>query len=171
MDKKLERSNKDKILRKVANKLKPFGFKRTKPTFFVKENGPMVEFIHIHKYTFGPTFRVHICLREINDPRDFIALLGITSEQYSRPNSPNNKKYNFSYHKTDESIDRCVQNIESFVSDVAVPWFMKWQNLELLSNSNESPLPYEDRVALKEYISGNGNVDFIEQTRELLKIT
>ena len=171
MDKKIERSNKDKVLRRLGKSLKVLGFIRSKPTFFVRVNGHVVEFIHIHKYTFGPTFRVHVCLRVINDPRDFIALLGISSDQYGRLNSPNEKKYNFSYHKTEESLQRCVENINQFVEEVAEPWFKKWEDYDALLNGDDSPLQEDERVALRASINGQANPEREELTRALLKMS
>ena len=45
MDKKIEKSNKDKILRRVAKELKEFDFSRAKTAFFVREIGPIIEFV------------------------------------------------------------------------------------------------------------------------------
>jgi len=170
MDKKIERSNKDKILRRLAKQLKDNDFKRTKPTFYVREIGNLIEFIHIHKYSFSPSFRVHICVRVLNDPRDFIALLGIDSAAYGKPDSPSGKKYNFSYHVADETIDRCVNNIYEFINEVAEPWYAKWHDNSALIHSVESPLPTEDKGALKSAIEGIINEENVANSRFLLKI-
>jgi hypothetical protein len=123
MDKKIEKSNKDKILRRVAKELKEFDFSRAKTTFFVREIGPIIEFLHFHKYSYAPDFRIHTCIRVLNDQRDWIALQGFDSHPYQCLDSPNGKKYIFNFYKTNESIDRSVEYIVEFVSEVSNPWF------------------------------------------------
>jgi len=168
MDKKAEKSNKDKVLRRLANILKKHDFIRTKPSFFVRERGPLIEFIHIHKFSFGPSFRLHVCLRVINDPRDWVALLGFDSDLYCRPNSPNGKKYNFSYHVKNETIERCVVNIHEFINEVAEPWYEKWRNPVTHFSDPGSPFGPEDIEALKLAISGGEIEDNSKQSRILL---
>lgn len=53
MDPKIERSSKEKILRRLAKLLAPKGFERTKPTFYTRVRLPVIEFVHVHKFTFA----------------------------------------------------------------------------------------------------------------------
>ncbi len=170
MDKKIEQSNKNKILRMVAKELKNNGFTRTKTTYFVRHRDSIAEFLHFHKYSFAPAFRIHTCIRVLNDPRDWIALQGFHSQPFECPDSPNGKKYNFRFHKSDESIDRCVQNVVEFVEEVSEPWFKKWSDPTRLLENSDSPLGEEEKTALKDSFNENTNKHYIETSRKLLKL-
>ena len=170
MDKTKERANKDKILRRLAQSLKPLGFHRTKPTYYCRVAGPIVEFVHIHKYSFGPSFRAHACLRVMNDPRDFIALLGITSDDFGQAGNPEQKQYVFSYTESDDALETCVDNMRRFVVDAAEPWFASWRDLDLLLTHRDSPLPDEERLALRAALNKEMNPEFERQTQALLKL-
>jgi len=47
MDRKVERSGRDKVLRGLANRLRSSTYERTKPTFFVRPTTLAIEFIHV----------------------------------------------------------------------------------------------------------------------------
>ena len=170
MDKKTERSNKDKILRRLAKEFQEYGFARSKATYFVRKKKHIVEFFHFHKFTFAPEFRIHTCIRVLNDPRDWIALLGFHSDPYGRPNSPNGKKYNFRYHQKDETFDRCITNIVEYTKEVSLPWFQKWDNPKALIQSSDSPLGNDEKKALQEDLNGISEQEHIEKSLKLLKI-
>ncbi len=162
MDKKLERSNADKVLRRFAVGIKPLGFVRTKPTFFVRESGPVIEFLHIHKFTFGPCFRMHVCLRVLNEPNDFIALAGPTERELS-------EEARFEYSDDQDSVDDCSRAMSDFVAEYADSWFSMWKNPEKLLG-HESPL-YEDlKTALSAALNGKSDVKNVAISKSLLKI-
>jgi hypothetical protein len=81
MDRRLESSNRDKVLRRVARQLRQAEFVRTKPTFFTWVGDHVIEFVHLHKFTKGPSFRVHLGIRVINDSFDACALNGPTGPE------------------------------------------------------------------------------------------
>ena len=149
MDKKLEKSGHQKILRRLSKRLKQIGFERYKSTFFVRPKDKFTQFIHIHKFTFSADFRVHLGIRVLNDEKEYFHLNGIESSQYQFKNSPSGKKYNFRYHKTDETIERCVENIFQFCVEVGEKWFERWSDYEKLINSEDSPLNDEEKSLLK----------------------
>lgn len=59
MDKKIETANAEKVKKKLTQLLKPYEFIRSKPTFYTRTLTDRIEFVHLHKFTFGPIFRVH----------------------------------------------------------------------------------------------------------------
>lgn len=162
MDKKLERSNAGKVLRRFATAIKPLGFLRTKPTFFVRESGPIIEFLHIHKYTFGPCFRMHVCLRVLNEPKDFVALAGPTERELSN-------EARFEYTDDPQSVECCAEAMSDFVSEYADSWFRKWTDREQLLGA-ESPLYDDQKAALSAALSGETDFKNVEISRSLLKI-
>ena len=160
--KKLEQSNGQKVLRRLANKIKELGFSRTKPTFYTREREHVVEFIHVHKFSFGPYFRVHVCIRVKNDSRDFIALLGpIDKELLSG--------VKFEFDETTDSIDLCASKMAQFVKEEAEGWYAKWIDHSALLEES-SPLGETEKDSLKEAIEGNVDLDRVNLSMELLKI-
>ncbi|WP_444898463.1 hypothetical protein ACJJIX_15950 [Microbulbifer sp. VAAC004] len=162
MEKKLERSNADKILRRFAKEIKKLGFSRTKPTFFVRESGLIVEFVHIHKYTFGPCFRMHVCIRVLNESLDFIALAGPTERELS-------EGVRFDFGEEIDSVERCAKIMSDFVVHYAEPWFLKWSDRTLLLEHN-SPLNDTQKIALEAALKGKSNSKNVETSKTLLKI-
>jgi hypothetical protein len=162
MDKKLERSNTDKVLRRFAKHIRGYGFKRTKPTFFVREAGPVVEFIHLHKYTFGPCFRMHICFRVLNESKDFVALSGPTEREFLQDVS-------FDFAKNIESVDCCAKDLSDFVANYVEPWFKHWSDRSLLLKDS-SPLYDDQKVALEAALNDKPNSSNLERSKSLFKI-
>jgi hypothetical protein len=162
MDKKLERSNADKVLRRFANHIKKYGFNRTKPTFFVREAGPVVEFIHIHKYTFGPCFRMHICFRVLNESKDFVALAGPTERELLQG-------VRFDFGKAIESVESCAKDMSDFMANYVEPWFNKWSDRSLLLEDS-SPLYDDQKLALEAALNDSSNSSNVELSKSLLKV-
>lgn len=135
MDKKIEKSNADKIKRKLAQLLKPYGFTRTKATFYTRVLNDRIEFVHLHKFTFGPRFRAHIGIRFLCDEFEAVALNGPDSDIYRY-----NNIYTLEYSEDEESLDPCAAEILAFVIEAGFPWFKKWRDKNLLLNSESSPL-------------------------------
>jgi len=140
MDKALERSHKDKVYRRLATLLRDQGYARTKPTFFTRPRGLLVEFVHLHKYTFAPEFRVHLGIRVTNDAFDAVALNGPDSHPYVCKGSPGGRIFDFSFHVAPETIERCAAEIADYVRTVGEPWFLVWRDDALLLDRADSPL-------------------------------
>lgn len=170
MDKKLERSNKEKIMRQLAKHLASAGYRRSKPSFFTRPSLPIIEFVHIHKFTFVPSFRIHMGVRVVHDPFSAIALNGPTSDAYRGQHSPAGVHYNFRYHDDQDSVDRCARNLAEFVFAVAEPWFQSCRNRGVLASSTESPLSAEARTALARALAGECEAHYVAKTQELLNV-
>jgi hypothetical protein len=162
MDKKVEKSNCGKVLRRFTNHIKTLEFTRVKPTFWVREKEHFVQFIHIHKYTFGPYFRIHTCVRPFNASFKAIALTGPTEKELVPDVS-------FEYAESEESIEQCSIKMASFVLRYSEPWFKKWHSAESLL-SESSPLDKEQKMQLKQALEGNVNSEWVNLTKALLKI-
>ena len=118
----------------------PHGFFRTKPSFYTRIYEERIEFIHLHKLRSGPFYRVHTGIRFLLDDLDFIALNGIQANGYKNEYSIH---YNFRYHKDEDSINRCANQILLFVENEAIPWFDLWRNEDALYTRQDSPLREE----------------------------
>ena len=170
MDSKVERANKEKVLRRTAKLLLSAGFIRTKPTFFTRVTSLVIEFVHIHKFSFDSSFRVQLGLRVISDPFEAVALNGLNSDAYRGPDSSTGKRYNFRFHESDDTLDRCATNIAQFIRDVGEPWFSSCRDLSKLTSSQTSPLHMEAKAALAQALVGEVNTQHAAKTRELLNI-
>jgi hypothetical protein len=144
MDKRLERSNKGKVLRRVAPLLAELGFRRTKPTFFTRLSSLVIEFVHVHKYSSGPEFRVHLGLSATNDTFEAAALNGPDSHPYVCEG-----RFELSFDESDEGVGRCAGEIARFVREVAEPWFIDWRDIGRLLNEDNSPLGTDEREYLR----------------------
>jgi len=170
MDKKIEASNRDKVYRRVAKLLKPLGYVRTKTTFFTQASDHFVRFVHLHKFTFAPAFRVHLGIRVLNDEFVAPALNGPDSDPYACPNSPNGKKYHFDFHKSDDSVEKCAQNIAQWCAEVRMPWFDRFSSIDSLLNADDSPLDDTLRMRLRDSLAGRCESTTVERSLSLLGV-
>ncbi|VEL97381.1 hypothetical protein ALT761_02385 [Alteromonas sp. 76-1] len=162
MDKKLERSNADKALRRLTNQIKPLGFVRTKPTFWVREREHLVQFIHIHKYTFGPLFRIHTCVRPLNSNLEFVALFGPIEQEL-------NAAAKFEYTEETSSVESCASAMSQFISTFSEEWYSTLGTTTALLSS-ESVLDAQEKMSLRQSLDGKAKTSNNERTRLLLKI-
>ncbi|MEI8665498.1 hypothetical protein P4S81_12480 [Pseudoalteromonas sp. B28] len=160
--KKIEQANAQKVLRRFTKHIKSLGYIRTKPTFWVREQTNIVQFIHIHKYTFGPCFRIHTCLRPHNSSLEFIALTGPTEKELS-------SNVSFEYTNKTDSIDQCAIKMSSFVQRQSEEWYEKWSRPSSLIGAL-SPLNEKDQSGFKQSLEGNSNSKWVRRTKDLLKI-
>lgn len=165
MDKAIERSSKEKILRRLGVLLRELGFQRTKPTFFTRPRGLVVEFVHLHKYRSGPDFRVHLGLRVTNDTFPAASLNGPDSHGFV---GRSGRRYDFTFDAAPEIVERCATEIHSYVRDVAEPWFPFWRDTARLIESPDSPLQANEKECLRNAIESGASPERIELTRRLL---
>lgn len=160
--KKIEQNNAQKVLRRFTNHVKSLDFKRTKPTFWIREKNNIVHFIHIHKYGYGPSFSIHTCLRPYNSSLEFIALLGPTENELSGDVS-------FEYTDTADSIEQCAIKMASFVQRKSEAWYKQFSDPKSIIGAS-SPLDEQNKREFKQALEGNANPDWIKRTKEMLKI-
>lgn len=160
-NKALERSNAGKVLRGFARQLKTRGYVR-KSTFFARERGHVIQFLHVHKFSFGPCFRVHACIRVLNDSRSHPVLNGISSDDHAH------YRMSIEFQNDEQSLNTCAEEMLSYVTQVVEPWFNQQTYSALLGAS--SPLYPEEREALKAALSGESNEANIALSRSLLGV-
>jgi len=161
-DKKIVRANAGKIMRLFARDLKQLGYSR-KGTFFSRETGAIAQFLHVHKFSFGPCYRIHACVRILNDSRPFLGLIGIASDDYDEFRST------IDFDESPESIEHCRHIMARFVCEVAEPWF-KQQTAEALIETSSILLP-GDRAALKLALSGDVDDQNVQRSKSLLGLS
>src|SRR5437879_7962139 len=102
MDSKRKRALGEKVRRLVAVQLQALGFERTKTSFWTRSAGPVIEFIHLHLFSYAPKFRVHTGIRVLESSFDAIGLNGLTS-------SPDSLLPEF--RETEEQLAECAAGI------------------------------------------------------------
>jgi hypothetical protein len=167
MEKRLERSCHDKILRLVARLLAPLGFRHAKSTFFIRRQQWVIEFIHLHKYRFGPLFRVHLGIRVLNDVFPAPALNGPDSHAYCCTESPNDSQYRLDFGPDQGSIERCSAEIHRWCTDVGSPWFFQFHDPHALLTEAASPLSESGKARLRLALAGESDTNAVRMSESL----
>ena len=154
----LDRSNAAKIIRKFYSRLKPYGFKG-RSTNFSREREHLIQFIHIHKFSGGRFFRMHVCIRVLNESKHFVSLSGIDSDD------DRHFRQSLEFQEDDESLERCANEMLRYVVEVAEPWFESQSYDVLLSES--SPLYPDQRQALAASLKGDIDERNVAHSRSL----
>ncbi|NIK76440.1 hypothetical protein FHS15_001565 [Paenibacillus castaneae] len=146
----------------LARTLKEYHFKRTKPTFYTRIKTDRIDFLHLHKFTFGPKFRVHIGTRFLCDTFDAVALNGIDSDGFR-------SKYNFEYNEELASVKHCVDEMMYFITTEGFKWFEDWTRTTRLLNFNNSPIKYLNEKYM-EFLENNTPKEVIVNSYKLVGI-
>ena len=156
-----------KVLRLLSKRLKPLGFERTKPTFFTRPVQHVLEFVHVHKFTFGPTFRVHFGVRVRSDDFQAAHLNGPSSDDIADPESPGRRLYNFDFGTNEESWLTCAEAMYQCVERHGLDWFASVADPSALLGA-ESPLNQNAKAALQQELEDASNVHISEATQRAL---
>jgi hypothetical protein len=161
MDAKRKRAQADKVRRVVATHLKDQGFMRTKTSFWTRPRGPVIEFIHLHLFSYAPAFRIHAGIRVLESAFDAVHLNGPSS-------SPDNLLPPFD--DTVEQVGNCAAAIAGWCETFALPWLAQWQDLRALATSEDSPLTVADRSALAGSLEHTARSPHARQSKRLLGV-
>jgi hypothetical protein len=137
METKEKQKTAAKINRAFTESMASLGFQRTKTSFWTRINGPTVQLIHLHLFSFTSAYRVHLGIRILNDDFDAVALNGLSSQDgWFKPKD----RYLFEFNESDLSIDQCVKSLSRFCEEIAEPWFSQFSDpINLILNA-KSPL-------------------------------
>jgi hypothetical protein len=151
MDTRTKRKYSEAVRKRFSKDLMSLGFSRTKTSFWTREREFVVEFIHLHLFSFMPAFRVHLGIRVLNDSFDAPALNGLSTAdgRYGQP-----PRYRFEFADNQESVGRCADDLARFVRDVAVAWFERFADPQALVADTDSPLREDERQALEGALAG-----------------
>jgi hypothetical protein len=167
MEKSVERVCHGKVLRRVAVLVAPLGFRRAKSTFFIRRQDLVIEFIHLHKYSFAPGYRVHLGIRVLNDVFPAPALNGPDSHPYTCSGSPNGSQYTLDFGPDQASIEGCSAEIYRWCSEVGLPWFNKFHDHHALLTDSGSPLGENEKARLHLAMIGESDPDAVGASRLL----
>ena len=159
MKKEEERKLARKIVRGVAKEFRSRGFLHAKPTFIVRPFEGFAQFVHFHKFTFGPHFRVHMGVRVMNDPFVAVALNGPSFERAG------------TYGPDEERSLQCTRQLIALVEKEGLSWFSELSTVEGLLKSSKTPLRERDRKALLDDMHGRKNEVSWQISERLLGLT
>lgn len=169
-EKKLETRNAQKVARLLANKLRPLGFERTKTNIFTRSKPLVIEFVHIHKFSFQASFRVHFGVRVRTDDFPGAHLNGPSSDEMRDLEDQSKSRYTFSFSSDAASWDACAEEILRCVLKEGSAWFASMENRERLL-SPTSPLTQEARLALQCELQSGLAPEASQHTRKVFNAT
>lgn len=173
MEPKAKRKLAEAVRKHFSRGLEPLAFARTKPTFWTRSEaseGPrvqFVQFVHLHLFTFDPSFRVHLGVRILNDTFGALALNGLSSHDGWALAA---RKYVFGFSMSDGSTTKCADELVAFVAEVGVPWFESLAVPDALLAS-DSPLSDAEKASLRLALDGHADAAAIAASRKLLGIS
>jgi hypothetical protein len=171
MDKKTEVSSHQKLLRNLPKLLSLLGFSKSTPIFYYRLNEYTIEFVHVHKFSFTSSYRIHFGIRVINDSFDAIHLNGPDSTKYTTKKFIFRKISSFNYNETPESIEECAHNIYLFCEKIGEPWFSQWRRPENLLSHKNSPLSIDEKKWLSLALQGQSESRNVNISKGLFKVT
>jgi hypothetical protein len=166
-EKKQESRDAQKVLRLLAKKLIALGFGRTKPTFFTRSSQHVLEFMHVHRFTFAPSFRIHFGVRVRSEAVPAVHLNGPSSDEILDPKLPSRRRYRCEFDTGEASWEVCAQTMYQCVATEGLQWFESTSGTETLL-SPASPLTASAREALRVELQNPGTVQTSEATQRVL---
>jgi len=156
-----------KVLRLLAKKLRFLGFERTKPTFFTRPSRYVLEFVHVHKYSFGPSLRVHFGIRVRSDDAPAAHLNGPSSDAIPDPAVPGRRLYSFAFDASEGGQLSCAEAMYRCVALHGLAWFESMaEPLNLLAV--DSPLHQDAGAALQQELSNPSMTKVSDATQRVL---
>lgn len=162
MEPRVKRNLAEKVRRLLTTQLVSYGYTRGRPTFWSRPSRHVIEFVHLHLYSFAPAFRVHCGVRVLNSDFEAVELNGLHSgEQHPR--------LAMEFSDSPQSLNDCVATIAQYCTTTCEAWLNEFKTVESLL-SQDSPLSTPDRAALKGALEGHLNPRRIQHSRELLGV-
>jgi hypothetical protein len=149
----------ERVRRALTKKLLGRGFVRSKTTFWARPREHVIEFVHLHLYTFEPSFRAHLGIRVLNDDFPAEALNGPASHT----------SYDLEFSESESSVLRCADEIARFCAEVGEPWFQSLSDpVHLLASS--SPLRDSERAKLRLSLQGQSDAKSVQLSKHMFRV-
>ena len=168
MDKALEKAGHRKVLRRVASLVMQSGLCQGRPTFFVRRQEHVIEFVHLHKFSFDSGYRIHLGIRVLNDTFQAPSLNGPHSDEYRGPDSPNGSRYFLRYGPVPATIERCAEEICRWCAEVGEPWFKLFRDPIRLLEDAASPLNTTEKERLRLVLAGQADPGCVQESEKQL---
>jgi hypothetical protein len=148
------------IYRMFTDKVDDLGFKRDRTSWWKRKSGALIQGIHLHKFSFTTSFRVHAAIHLADfDAPDAPWLNGMSSYDgwyeaprpsgpFQRSEPPVVRRYSFDYTESSGSWQPCADELFAFARDILIPWFDRWADVGRLLKDAHSPLTDDQRAFL-----------------------
>jgi hypothetical protein len=140
------------ILKSFTEQLAPVGFSRLKTSWWERKSGLFYQRIHVHKFTFTTSFRVHAALHLAGLDEEAVSLNGIYSCDgwfERRILGLPVGRHSFDYTESPDTWQRSADTLFLFARDVLLPWFDEWSDAARLQEKPDSPLNEQQKNFLK----------------------
>ena len=140
------------VFKLLTNRLRPLGFERRRSTWWQIRDGRLWLRIHIHKFTFANSFRVHTALHVAGFEDEAVFFNGPTSHDgwfEERKFGFPVRRYDFNFQDNPESLTKCADELGDYVTRCVMPWFKKWSFEQKLLTASDSPLRDDTKECLK----------------------
>ncbi len=139
------------IFKAYTAKVAQLGFARLRTAWWERKRGVLFQRIHIHKFTFTTSFRVHAAVHLVGFEEDAVWLNGLSSHDgwfEQRRLGIAIRRYCFDFTESSSSWEPCADELFHFTGDILVPWFEKWEDTSVLQTDPKSPLHERQRAYL-----------------------
>ncbi len=139
------------IFKLYTIKVAQLGFTRLRTSWWERQQRVLFQRIHIHKFTFTTSFRVHAALHLVGFEEDGVWLNGLSSHDgwFEQPRSGvPARRYSFDFTESSSSWEPCADELFAFTSDILLPWFDRWSDISALQLEPSSPLHERQRAYL-----------------------
>lgn len=169
------RTGVEKACREFTVRVEPLGFRRTLKMFWPRRHPHTVDFIHLHRggISYGAplnasvSIRIHFGIRVLNDDSDGAALNGPSSDAPEFRSGRYHLRFNA---ETGSTYERCIDDLVRFVVEVGEPWFRRFDSVESLLQSPDSPLTPQQREFLRAAHDGQACADRLAASLKVLGI-
>jgi uncharacterized protein DUF4304 len=146
------------IYRMFTKKVSDLGFTQKKTAWWQRQRGLLLQGIHLHKFSYTTSFRVHAAIHLAEFEPDAPWLNGLSSYDgwyeegdasvLRRSNPPVAQRYSFDFTESSGSWQPCADELFAFTRDVLIPWFDRWADMERLLSDPHSPLTHDQKMIL-----------------------
>ena len=130
------------IFRHYTAKVESLGFTRLGTAWWERTHGALLQRIHIHKFTFTTSFRVHAPIHLIGFEQDVHWLNGMSSQDgyfEHRVLGLPVRRYSFRFTESSSTWEPCADSLVRFTRDILIPWFDKWTDISALRTATCFP--------------------------------
>ena len=141
------------VFKCLSERLKPFSFTKRSTSWWQRKHNLIWQRIHIHKFTFANSFRVHSTIHVAGVEDEAVSLTGMHSNDgwfVRRRMGIPVRRYNFNFTDSTQSVTECGAELGDYIEECVIPWFDEWADEEVLVSNRKSPLHEPQKRFLSE---------------------
>lgn len=156
------------IYKMFTERVSSLGFARLKTAWWERRRDLVLQKIHLHKFSYTTSFRVHAAVHVLGYDEDVHWLNGMCSHDgwfekrpmrmpFRRHDLDASEQYDFDYTEESSSWRRSADSLFDFTKEVLIPWFDRWPDISRLLSDSASPLRDGQRAFLRREMSSKSN--------------